>query len=1235
MDPFPRLGRAILATFVFAATVAVYQVSFAQVLPPDFSVGTTASPYFQQPTGIVWDANGRQYVWEKGGKVWIISGGVRLPNPLIDLSAEVGNWRDHGLLGFALDPDFLSNGRIYLMYTVDRHHLKNFGTVNYSATSNEYYAATIIRITRYTAIGPTFNTVDPNSRYILLGESAQTGVPVLHESHGPGTLVFANDGTLMATVGDGASYNHTDTGNAPDTYDAVALADGIIREAEDVGAFRSQMLNSHNGKLLRMDPETGNGIPSNPYYDASAPRSAKSRVWALGLRNPYRMTKKPNSGSTDPTDGNPGVFFIGDVGWQTWEDLNLCVEGGMNFGWPLFEGLDPSPTYINAFVENRDVPNPLYNGTSCTQEYLRFQDLLKQDTRQLLNTHPNPCNAGVPIPSSIPKWLHSRPSVDWNHGFQSRVGGYSGNDAVTFDLDAGNSPVPGPRFGGFAAIGGPVMAGQNLPVGYQNCSYHADYAGGWIKRFKYNEADELVSVHDFASELGLINWLGEGPDGCLWYIRYEANEVRRICFNGSVDFPPVAVATQSVQFGPGPLTVNFNGSGSYDPEGLALTHEWDFGDGGTSALANPSHTFTSPPGVVTTYTVTLTVTDDIGQTATQELIVSVNNSPPSVNITSIPVDALFPVGVDTTYALQASVVDAEHSAAQLTYAWRTTLYHNTHNHPEPIDANVSSSTVISGVGCDGDLFFYTVSLAVTDAGGLTGYSERTLFPRCNAIAPIAVISTSVSAGIGPLLVAFDGTGSYDPGTIESYSWDFGDGTSSSSATPSKTFSAPGDHQITLTVTDDDGLVGQTTHVITVLTLDPPQCVGPSGSVLREYWSDLSGFTINDLLNSPDYPDAPTGTSFMTSMSTPNDFGNNYGQRIRGYIIAPSTGGYTFGVTSDDHSAVYVSLNADPQYKQLVCSVSGYTGYSQLDKYPSQVSPTIQLQAGRYYYVEMLHKEGGGGDFAAMWWKTPTNGTFNLVPGSALARWEDCGPSVQLRMALQGPWDAAANRMKDDLRSAGLLPLLEPYAALGFNLVGSGGETIPPATLAVTGNNAVVDWVLVELRNRNNPSQVVATKSALLQRDGDVVGKDGYSRLVFDVPEDDYYIAVRHRNHLGVMTFATRPMGANVTAVDFTQPNEATHGTDARIALPNGKRALWAGNTVQDGFIRYTGLANDRDPILEGIGGVVPTNTVQGYSTRDVNLDGVIRYTGPNNDRDIILFNIGGSVATNVRLQQLP
>ncbi|MBK7946974.1 MAG: PQQ-dependent sugar dehydrogenase [Flavobacteriales bacterium] len=187
--------------------------------------------------------------------------------------------------------------------------------------------------------------------------------------------MFGSDGTLLATLGDGASYNLVDAGSSSDTYWQQALTDGIIRPAENVGAFRSQLLNCYNGKLLRMDPNTGDGVPSNPWYDASVPRAPKSRVWAMGLRNPYRATFKPNSGSTDPAAGNPGVIYIGDVQWGTWEDLNVCTEGGMNFGWPMFEGLTPHSGYMSTLTPNLDVPNPLYDGVNCTTQYLRFRSV--------------------------------------------------------------------------------------------------------------------------------------------------------------------------------------------------------------------------------------------------------------------------------------------------------------------------------------------------------------------------------------------------------------------------------------------------------------------------------------------------------------------------------------------------------------------------------------------------------------------------------------------------------------------------------------------------------------------------------------------------------------------------------------------------------------------------------------------------------------------------------------------
>ena len=278
---------------------------------------------WNQATGLTFDENGRMYVYEKSGKVWVVENGNKLSTPLIDISEEVGNWRDFGLVGFALDPNFLNNGYIYLLYIVDRHHLLNFGTPSYDPSTNAYFEATIGRITRYTARASTnFTTVDYNSRRVLFGESVDTGMPSLHQSHGVGDLVFGTDGTLLACLGDGASYGSVDEGSAGETYYSTALSDNIIRPDENVGAYRCQMANSFNGKIIRIDPSTGDGLPSNPFYNASNPRSPQSRTYALGVRNPYRMCLRPETGSHQASDGDPGTFYFGDVGWGTHEELN-------------------------------------------------------------------------------------------------------------------------------------------------------------------------------------------------------------------------------------------------------------------------------------------------------------------------------------------------------------------------------------------------------------------------------------------------------------------------------------------------------------------------------------------------------------------------------------------------------------------------------------------------------------------------------------------------------------------------------------------------------------------------------------------------------------------------------------------------------------------------------------------------------------------------------------------------
>lgn len=267
-------------------------------------------------------------------------------------------------------------------------------------------------------------------------------------------------------------------------------------------------------------------------------------------------------------------------------------------------------------------------------------------------------------------------------------------------------------------------------------------------------------------------------------------------------------------------------------------------------------------------------------------------------------------------------------------------------------------------------------------------------------------------------------------------------------------------------------------------------------------------------------------------------------------------------------------------------------------------------------------------------------TSGYYPYDGLTRETSTVPATQVlvnaKVFLEGPYVTADGMMGDALRTLSTFPTTEPYTALGFTQVGGGGETISPSVLAATGTNAIVDWVLLELRNASAPGTIVATKPALLQRDGDVVALDGTSAVGITAQSgSSYYVAVRHRNHLGVMTASAVTLNSSTaTALNFTTTALAVYGTNAMKTV-GSVRACWAGNTFRDNVLLYLGSGNDRDPILTRVGGSTPTGTVSGYFIEDANLDGVVRYNGSGNDRDIILTNIGGSVPTATRAQQLP
>ncbi len=242
--------------------------------------------------------------------------------------------------------------------------------------------------------------------------------------------------------------------------------------------------------------------------------------------------------------------------------------------------------------------------------------------------------------------------------------------------------------------------------------------------------------------------------------------------------------------------------------------------------------------------------------------------------------------------------------------------------------------------------------------------------------------------------------------------------------------------------------------------------------------------------------------------------------------------------------------------------------------------------------------------------------------------------MDVDLLLDGPFDPLSGWMRDDLRLQGLIPDLEPYSALGLPPTTGPGATLMPGALANGGPEAVVDWVLVELRDAADPAVLLHRVPGLLQRNGQVVSLDGVSPLTLTAPVRFAYVALRHRNHLGVMTAAPLDLGTSVLALDLRAPASPCHGTMPRRERGT-QRTLWAGNATLDGMVSYVGGNNDRDAVLVSIGGTPPTAVSAGYLQADVNLDGLVKYTGARNDRDQVLVTIGGLSITAVRPEQLP
>jgi PKD repeat protein len=251
--------------------------------------------------------------------------------------------------------------------------------------------------------------------------------------------------------------------------------------------------------------------------------------------------------------------------------------------------------------------------------------------------------------------------------------------------------------------------------------------------------------------------------------------------NGAANVPPTAAFTSSANN----LIASFDATGSSDIDGTIASYAWNFGDGTTGTGVKPSHTYAT----ANTYNVTLTVTDNSGATGTitHPITVAAQNIPPTASFTA--------TSTNFTATFNASA-SKDTDGTIVSYAW-TFGDNSTGTGVNPSHTYAAGNT-------------YLVTLTVTDDRGGTGTMQQSVTV---SNAPPTAAFTSAASG---LVASFNGGGSTDSdGSISSYAWTFGDGSTGSGAAPNHTYASDGTYSVTLTVTDNQGATGTVTNPITV------------------------------------------------------------------------------------------------------------------------------------------------------------------------------------------------------------------------------------------------------------------------------------------------------------------------------------------------------------------------------------------------------------------------------------
>lgn len=300
-DDYGRVTRRSVCATLVALLAAMHAApADAASVRSGFAIHNIAEG-IKQATDVSWDPSGRMYVATKVGRVYVVDPGGH-PRKLLDISSHVNTYSDRGLEGLAVDSDFAANHYLWLVYVYEPNSKRT--------TSTGPKTSRLVRVTVHAD-----GTVGPET--IVLGRSTahrcpkpgnhSDCIPADGPSHMVGTVRSVPDGTLWVGSGDASTYEHLDP-----------------------ASLRAQNVKSYAGKILHVD-RRGRGIPGHPFC---RPRHGQgddltrvcAKVYARGLRNPYRFNFRPGGG-----------LIAGDVGWRTREELDFVFRG-RNYGWPCYEG---------------------------------------------------------------------------------------------------------------------------------------------------------------------------------------------------------------------------------------------------------------------------------------------------------------------------------------------------------------------------------------------------------------------------------------------------------------------------------------------------------------------------------------------------------------------------------------------------------------------------------------------------------------------------------------------------------------------------------------------------------------------------------------------------------------------------------------------------------------------------------------------------------------------------------